>query len=149
LAIFFIHKKYPWAWLFAAVPNLWILFNPTKDLRLHYSIGLIPAIFQAIGYQDPMTIVVLVVKSIVPILIISYSIYYLIAGLINFENIKLEIILGIIFALFASLQISDIARIIIVSGLTKALNLQSLIILVLYVGILILWGSQTKVSPQK
>ena len=104
LTIIFLFKKKFCAWILALIPSLWILFNPMIN-PVNIPSGTILRLFS--NLVDPANARIAIIASIIPIIIIVYCIINLITELKNYENKNLDLIIGIIFIIFASIEISE------------------------------------------
>ena len=126
------------AWILALIPSLMILFNPFKSPTNPYlSMGRLVSLFQSAMGGDTVTALLMIVASLIPILIIIYSI----SELINYNNKKFDLVLGWMFIIFFCFELFGFS--IITGSIYFANILKPMIISILYITTILIW---TKLS---
>lgn len=153
--LFLIFCNKPWlqklAWIVVSIPSIWIMFNPFKITNYpdQYPLGTVLVSFLSLVYKDFDTALIQLVGSIVPILIIAFSISniknrtsgkidYVFSGLLIFFSSFSNVLINLIQSRFGTAGNIDFAQI-----------LKAFIILIIYIGLLFVWNKLDNQTQQK
>ncbi len=141
LAIFFLLKEKPWAWLIAMIPSLWMLFDPIKLEGFPIASGLFFYFIHTIVNQTPQQMISVLFNMAFPVIVIIYCLLNFGTKLIHYQKKKFDILVGTIFLIITAIGFIGIPELWIYGGLSLKflLTYPPTYISFSYIGLTIFW----------
>ena len=138
VSIYFIIKEKRFAWVIAALPSVWLLFNPLFFMGVPS--GYIYHIYSAYNHHDLTGLFQSILRIVMPSMILLYSIINIITGFDISKKIKF--IIAITFTVIAVISLSNIIMGIWQNTLSRAYF--EFLIAIVFIGSLVLWSRSSE-----